>query len=624
MRPLLPRCLLVFALLLLPALACHADERILDYHADIAIGADGGMAVTEHIKVRAEGRDIRHGIYRDFPTDYRDRYHNRYHVDFEITGAQRDGQAEQWHSERRANGVRVYLGDSTETVAPGIHDYAISYHTTRQLGFFDDHDELYWNVTGTGWVFPIDHASASVHLPRAVDAGLKASGATGAEGEQGRALSAKVTADGADYATLQPLGAHENLSVLLEFPKGLIPPPASGQKAIWLLEDNRNLLLGLLGLIALWLYYGWSWNRVGRDPEAGPRVAEYEPPGGDSAAALRYVRHMGYDQTCFTAGILGIAAKGGLTLTRGSDQSWVATRSEMADASRLSADEKALRDALFADGPTLEFKQASHRRVSAASSALRKALAAGFAGKMFVTNSLKLVPGVLVTLLAAWLIARGGSEGSGFMLLWLAVWSVALGWLALRTLDQAATRQFGPWLMLIIFSVAELGGLVMLGHMVGYAAATVFVTLLITNVLFYRWLKAPTAAGARLLDRIDGFRWYLGVAEKQALDSRYKPEARPELFGAYLPYALALGVGNAWAARFADALTPAQMQQAQPRWYSGGGLDHLDAASFGALSHDLSSSLGGAIASASVAPGSSSGSGGGSGGGGGGGGGGGW
>ena len=69
---------------LLALVACaQADERILAFRSEITIAADGSMQVAETIRVRAEGDRIRHGIYRDFPTDYRDRYNNRVHVDFE-------------------------------------------------------------------------------------------------------------------------------------------------------------------------------------------------------------------------------------------------------------------------------------------------------------------------------------------------------------------------------------------------------------------------------------------------------------------------------------------------------------------------------------------------------------
>ena len=70
--------LLLFAL----AMPAFAQERILSYDSAIAVNADGSMDVTETIKVHAEGTNIRRGIYRDFPTRYKDRYGNRVVVEF--------------------------------------------------------------------------------------------------------------------------------------------------------------------------------------------------------------------------------------------------------------------------------------------------------------------------------------------------------------------------------------------------------------------------------------------------------------------------------------------------------------------------------------------------------------
>lgn len=621
-------CLLLFALLL----SCgtvRAQERILDYRADIVVNADGSMEVTERIRVQAEGNRIRHGIYRDFPTDYRDPRHHRVRIGFKVLGAMRDGDAEQWSSERRANGVRVKLGSAATTVAPGEHEYVLRYHVTRELGFFADHDELYWNVNGTGWDFVVEQVGAAVRLPTAVGTDrLRAYGFTGAQASREQALTATLREDGADYAATRPLGPSENLSIVLEFPKGIVTAPAQATKLRWLLDDNRNLLYGLAGLIVLWLYYLWAWNKHGRDPARGPLVAEYEPPDGDCAAALRFVRRMGYDNTCFTAGILGIAARGGLVVQRRYDDKWLARRRGDDDIAALTPPEKILRAALFDAGDELVFEQKQHARVQAASTAFRSALKADFEKKYFRTNRTLLLPGLAITVLTAWLASLGGSEGAGFMLIWLAGWSVGVAFLiaaAWQTTRAGGTREAMAvtWFMAAAFSVAELAGLVALGKLAGFAVIPIFLMLIATNIAFYQWMKAPTQLGAKLLDRIDGFRWYLGVAEKQELDARYRPESRPDLFAAYLPHALALGVGNAWAQRFADALTPLQMQQARPDWYvgSGGG---FDAANFAGFASDMSSGLGGAIASSSVSPGSSSGSGGGSGGGGGGGGGGGW
>ena len=620
--------LLTLFALLVCAGAASAQERILDYHSDIAIAADGSLDVTEHIRVVAEGDRIRHGIYRDFPTDYRDRQHNRYLVGFEVLGATLDDATTDWHSEHRSNGVRVYLGDKDTVIPSGEHIFTLHYRVTRELGFFADHDELFWNVNGTGWDFDIAKASASVRLPVSVPAAqLKASGYTGTQGSTQQALTATVRAGGADYATTRALGPGENLSIVLDFPKGVVAAPTASRKAMWLLHDNRNLLWGLLGLALLWAYYLVMWNRHGRDPAAGPKIAEYEPPDGDSAAALRFVRRMGYDNTCFTAGILGIAAKGGLIIERRDDKKWLARRAGDAAIASLTGPEKALCDALFQGGDELVFEQANHVRVQIASKAFKTTLKAGFEKKYFLTNYKYLLPGLAITVATAWLASLGGGAGTAGMLLWLAGWSCGVAFLLNAALQAGSGKgAFGAWFMALAFSVGEIAGLIGLAQLAGLAVIPIFLALIVTNIAFYFWMRAPTQLGAKLLDRINGFRWYLGVAEKQELDARYRPESRPDLFATYLPYAFALGVGNAWAERFAEALTPAQMQAAQPGWYSGGNTGSFTGASFASFTSDLSSGFAGAIASSSVAPGSGGGggSGGGSGGGGGGGGGGGW
>ena len=118
---------------------------------------------------------------------------------------------------------------------------------------------------------------------------------------------------------------------------------------------------------------------------------------------------------------------------------------------------------------------------------------------------------------------------------------------------------------------------------------------------------------------------YLGTAEQELLEAAHPPARTPELFEKFLPYALALGVENAWAEKFQDVLARAALEKGgyRPGWYRGGAWGAMGASAFAA---SLGSSFSSALSSASTPPGSRSGSGGGgsSGGGGGGGGGGGW
>jgi len=136
------KILLLTAVLCGLSLAVFSQERILNYESEIVVNRDASLDVVETIKVVCEGNRIRHGIYRDFPTRYRDYFGNNYKVDFNLRSVSRDGVTEDFHTEDIAQGKRIYIGSKGRLLANGEYTYAISYHVTRQLGFFKDYDEL--------------------------------------------------------------------------------------------------------------------------------------------------------------------------------------------------------------------------------------------------------------------------------------------------------------------------------------------------------------------------------------------------------------------------------------------------------------------------------------------------
>jgi hypothetical protein len=258
-----------------------AQERILDFHSDIVIASDGSMAVTETIRVRAEGNQIRRGIFRDFPTDYRDRLGNRYRVDFAMQGAERDGSPEPFRVERIGNGLRVYLGSADYFLPTGEYEYRLRYRTDRQLGFFADHDELYWNATGNGWDFEIVQASASVALPAGLgDGDLGIEAYVGRTGSTERSYDAELTSErAATVRSLRPLAPREGLTLVATWPKGLIAAPTASEQAAYVLRDNRALLAALVGFAVVFVYLFSVWSVAGRDPRPGVIFPHYEPLG---------------------------------------------------------------------------------------------------------------------------------------------------------------------------------------------------------------------------------------------------------------------------------------------------------------------------------------------------------
>jgi uncharacterized membrane protein YgcG len=560
------RALLLF-LLLVAAAAAAARERIVDFAADIVIDAGGGLTVTETIVVQAEGQSIRRGILRDFPTRYRDRAGNQVSVPFDVRAVSRDGAAERFAVEDLANGVRLRIGNPDVLLPHGEHTYTITYRTARQLGFFDGHDELYWNVTGNGWSFAIDHASARVALPRPVAASqLAAEGYTGPQGARGADYAARLVDGGAEYETTRALAPREGLTIVLAFPKGVVSAPSVLARTRWFAQDNVGAGVALAGLLLVWGFLYRRWDRVGRDPRPGPIFPRYEPPRDMSPAAVRFVDRMGADGRVFAAALLGLGARGYLTIDQ-QEKDFVVSRTGRQVA--FGAGEKAMAEKLFADGDVRRIERKYDASVHAAQKALHEALERAYEGELFRRNRTPLV--------------LAGAASAGIVV-------------AAAKLDAA---------LLVLIGAGVLLALALL------AAAYL--------------LPAYSVRGRRLKDEIEGLRLYLGVAEGDDLARLQTPRLTPQEFARQLPYALALDVEKTWADRFAALLGAAAVAQAVSSYYHGAGFDLGSASGIGAFSDGLDA-MSSTVSAASSPPGSSSGSGGGgsSGGGGGGGGGSGW
>lgn len=631
---------MIRTLLVLLALSCclsaRADERILDFHSDIEIASDASMGVTETIRVRAEGDRIRRGIYRDFPTRYTDASGNRIHVVFEPLGVTRDGKPEPWHAESLSNGVRIYFGDADVYLGSGEYTYAFHYQTARQLGFFDDHDELYWNVTGNGWDFIIEHASASVRLPQSVDRQrITVEGYTGPQGSKAQDYAAKVDAQGRVLIeTTRALPPQSGLTLVETFPKGTIAAPDLARKLRWFAFDNRREAVLALGLVLLGGFLALQWWRVGRDPSGGPIIAEYDPPENLSPADVRYIRNMGYDDRCFAADIVELGVLGEVRISKESGSRYVVARSTPGRSDMpMPASTRVLYDGLLGGRDSIEFKQENHEIIGPARRGHEKHLADTRAKPNFRRNDGIGCLGGLISI--AVIVAA-------FMIDSLKPAPVAIiGTVATFILASILANVLHSWIRKLRDG-RGIGGLSLLGLLFALAitaAAAAFLAyqtsvlfaVLVTlisgiQVPFAYWMRAPTPAGRKLLDRIEGLRLYLGVAERDALVRAKAPPMTIEEYQRLLPYALALDVEKTWGDQLASAIGPAAVAAAagSMAWYAASDASRgFDAGSFGS---SLGSSLSSAVSSSSSAPGSSSGSSGGgsSGGGGGGGGGGGW
>jgi len=617
------------ALLLLPT-GAQADERILHYLSDVQIQKDSSIDVAETIDVRAENDRINHGIYRDFPTRYRGRNGTQFHVGFTFEGATLDGSPVKASVEPNGNGVRIKLGDPKSYVSVGEHEYVIRYRATREIGRFPGFDELYWNATGTEWIFPIDEAVARIRLPQPVKFEQRAV-YTGPQGST--ASDAEVIQESPGdiiFRTTRPLDSYEGLTVAVAFPKGVVAQPSSGSKLVDALADYGPPLVGLLSLFGLCAFYYVAWRRAGRNPRAGTVVPIFVPSDDLSPAAMRYVTKMGADNRTFAAALVDMGVRGHIRMVE-EKEGWLSGKKIRLD--RLQSDkplpeeEQAALSDICAAGDSILMEQENYKSFMSAKNSLEAVLKNRYEGKLFKRNLGWAAAGLLLFAALFWLTCAAVAAATYGAVLWqigVVVGSLLVAaflWLAFH--ESPGGKCLLTLVGLAAFGIASGVGMPILSAALnsGWWLPLLFPLLAAPLVISaFWWIAAPTADGRKVLDHIAGFKQYLSIAEAERLDRMTPPKDTPELFEKYLPFAIALAVENHWAKRFEGVLAAASAQGQQGfAWYSGSSSPWSNPTSF---VDTVGSSLSSAVGSASTAPGSSGG--GSSGGGGGGGGGGGW
>ena len=619
--------------------AATEAEKIVEFKSLISVHRDASMTVSETIRVICARDQIKRGIIREFPTSYTDRYGNTVRVGFEIIKVLRDGRREAYHIEDSSNGKKVYIGRKSAHLKPGIYTYTIIYKTDRQLGFFKDFDELYWNVTGNGWSFAIDRAYAEVKLPPGAEI-TKTAGYTGPYGSKGQDFISDFDAQGnVRFATTRMLKPKEGITIAVAWPKGFVTEPSAQDKLSYLLKDNRSAAIGAVGLMTLLIFYSMAWFRVGKDPAKGAIIPLFSPPNGISPALARLIMRLGWrDDKLFAVAVVNMAVKGFLTIKEDKNGEFTLKKTG-AGQEGLSRGETQSARKLFDSGGSITLKQTNRNDIRKAKKGLLKQLALEAHHKYFNLNSGYFIAGLIITVIILVAVILGASQlqTALFFSVWLSFWTVgcfALGlkvfsaWRDVLKSGEGKIAGKAGAIFITLFSLpffaGEVFGLWTFSTAVTPLATFALFIIILVDALFYHLLKAPTLTGRKLMDQIDGFKLYLSVAEKDRLNFLNPPDRTLELFERYLPYALALDVEQEWSEQFASVLDEATKgDNYKPAWYKGNNWQSWNRAGF---AYNLGSSLPGAISSASTAPGSSSGSAGGgsSGGGGGGGGGSGW
>lgn len=574
----------LIAVVLAPAVASASvnDFTITNFQSDQTLSRNdpqGQLNIVERINVHYN--DYNHGILRAIPKSYKN-----HSLQIKVNSIKSDTGAPTQFTTYTSNGNTVLKIGSPSRTITGDQEYTINYTVNNVIGFYQDHDELYWDVNGDQWSQPFDKVSVNLDLPSGLTQSEAPACYTGSFGSTARDCTITTTGKTISAATTKPLLAGEGMTYVAVFPKGYFHPSHWYETV----GEHIEVIGGISVPIIILGSMAWiRWMRYGRDPKGtGIIVPQYDAPDNLKPLGVGSIMDFSINKKDITATIIDLAVRGYIKINETKkvkklakdkiEYSLVLVKS---DLTGLDEYETSLLNTLFPtmiQGDELELSKSANKLYSLVSTLNGKVKKQLITDGYFSAGK-----------------TRSKSIQNGLINLAVVVVLVIIG--------------------LIFFS-----WWVFVGLGIGLAISGIFLV----------FSDARTAQGVAAKEHIEGLKLYMSVAEKDRLEKLQGPNAKyvdsgPEpkrtvkLFEKLLPYAIVLGVEAGWAKQFESLYT------SPPEWYGGGNWTTFNSVY---LVSSLNSGVNSAVNTAFSAPSSSgssgSGGGGSSGGGGGGGGGGGW
>ncbi|MCL2887872.1 MAG: DUF2207 domain-containing protein [Elusimicrobia bacterium] len=560
--------ILIFSLVFLAASLSYAadtQERVISFNSALQVNKNASVDVSEQITVNAQGQKIRRGIVRVLPSDSKKLVI--------VTSLEMDGKPHPYFIEHSGGNIEINFGNDN-FLTHGIHTYKLSYTMGNVVGFFDDYDEVYWNVTGSDWDFVIDNASIKITLPEGANAIQgKISTYTGREGSK---TTMAATTGPLEFETTRPLMPGEGFTVAVPWQKGVVVKPAKAAVEKPKYDTVYTKAAYILLFLALVIYSFIKWKKICKNPYETV-VAEYAPPKDVSPAFMRTVIRKNPDQKAFCAAMISLAMKGKITITQNKMDFLQSTDTFLNkvddNTDNMFPEERGIMEMI--NSSPFKISEANYGLISKAMSAVEKYLKEGL--KPYVTKNAKPII-VHASIILCMLLPIFFLNPIFFAatVIGLALWSY-LYLFVNKLLGCILIIFFGPlWLMLI-------SGIAYMATMLGFVPPVITVLSIICFIIYGSVImNIYTEPGRVLVNQINGFKLYMSTAEEGRV-AVSDPTDAERIFADYLPYAFALDMENQWFKKFEGIVSAAAIEQTVAK---AGGRDFVRSA---ALIHAINS-----------------------------------
>ena len=550
------------ALLGLSPRAATAQEVIKSFDAAIRLETSGALDVTETITVHATGDKIRHGIYRDFPFSWSEGDE----TGFKIVSVLRDGRPEGWSRRVISDGTRIYIGAKSQMVPPGDHTYRIRYHTDTQVRFHDTYDNLVWNVTGNGWLFPIENATATVSLPgdaKPEDATVY----TGPHGARGKDATAQLSGTTASFAMTRGLAIGEGLTIDIKIPKGVISPQKPVQKpAFWWWDEKTAFAGGSVLAVALLVLFA-LWFRYGKDPAKGPAPLRWTPPEGLSPGVIGYIQSGSFPDSgyaAFSASLIDLAANGYLVIREFDNGAGVKRTNKL--ARRLPYDQSMIIQKIEKEGGYIELSKENIYCIRSILESYKTLIENTEKGKFREKNTGIIRIGILIAFLA--IIASASASNQSVLIYFPIIIVAFIIYLARnllplmmdtfkeickpRSLVSRKTITTTSIIVVVPLAFSVLWFFIRRSKPEASTELVLIYGFLVVAAILVFLMGKATKRGRDIKDQMDGLRQYLTLSMNRREAINGIPLMSSSHFESLLPYAIVLGVDGPWLRTFEE------------------------------------------------------------------------
>lgn len=553
----------------------QAQERILDFDVKIQIKKSGEIQVVENITIKAEGNIFNHGLLRVFPLTRPDKDGNYIDVQYSINSIKKNGITEPYFTKEEDDDWKIYIGDKDVELESGIYKYQISYTIPFQIGYFENYDELYWNITGNEWNFPIDKAQCQIYLPSENDKFENIYCYTGVKGSTKSNCTSSLNSNSTIVSfTAKQLRGNEGLTVAVSFAKGIVNPTSTIQKTTSFYKLIKTNLWSGIFLIGMSLFFFFNWKKYGKDPSHKTIIPEFSIPYNWSPGVLGYVYYRKFTDKIYMASLISTAVKGAVKICSTIESGIISNKEKYEikivnkDIKILSSEEAEIFKSLakkntikIADFNYKIFDKAYTNWLDSVSKQINL-------DEIYQNNTKRKWFGFAVLILSGLayeaLSTNKATINYGFYFGLIVVASVLIYWFSKKEKSSGLRILRGIFAFFIFFPAV---GIFFMSFFFLTTTQMIVIGVVFMLFLFYvNTLGKFTEAGSDTVNKVEGFKLYLETAEKDRMNMLNPPELTPQLFEKLFPYAIALGVEIKWGKQFEEIL---ELAKYNPEWYQG-------------------------------------------------------